>query len=84
LNSLQWYLVLFVFLGFVVHYWLCAVEFTNKYGGPTGIDNHMLLKHISDFTEDLLEGVYNCQGDTCESVANSYDKKFKYSLYVYD
>jgi len=74
-----------VFLGFVVHDWSCAAEFSN-YGG-IAIDR--LLNYLSDFAENWLKSVYMCQNDTCEIVSqsgrsfNSYDQESKCSIYVY-
>jgi len=52
--------LVYVFMGSVVHDWSCAVKFTN-YGGPHwGIDSYKPCNHFSDFAENWLKGVYMC------------------------
>jgi len=58
-------------------------------GPHWGIDNYRLFNNLSDFAKHWLKGAYRCQDDTCEIISqsdhsfNSYDQKFKCSIYVY-
>ena len=81
--------IVYVFLGFVVHDWSCAVEFINCGGGPPGIDNYRAFNYLSDFAENWLKGLYMYQDDTRAIISQSdhsfniYDQKSKCSIYVY-
>ena len=80
--------IVYVFLGFVVHDWSCAVELTNYRGPHWAIDNYRPFNYLSDFAGNWLKGVYEYQDDICEIISqsdhsfNSYDKKSKCSIYV--
>jgi len=82
--------IVYVFLGFVVHDWSCALELTNYGGGdPPGIDNYRPLDYLSDFAENWLKGLCMYQDDTRAIISQSdhsfniYDQKSKCSIYVY-
>ena len=96
LNSQWWFLVLFVFMGFVVSDCSRLAVVTN-YGGTcalTTIDHLNIILillilaerclHVSGW--HLLKGVYMCQDDTCEIISQpdhpikGYDQKSECSL----
>jgi len=47
--------IVYVFLGFVVHDWSCAVELTNYRGPHWAIDNYRPFNYLSDFAGNWLK-----------------------------
>ena len=73
--------IVYVFLGFVIDDWSCAVELANYGGHHWGIDDYRLFNYLSDFPESWLKSVYMYQDNTCEIIFRSdhsftsYDQK---------
>jgi len=80
--------IVHVFMGYAVPDWSGAVEFTN-YGGPAGILTTVGCIFIFLILLKIgLKGDFMCRDNTCEIIYqsdhlfNSYDQKFKCSIYV--